>query len=150
MANIKACMSHKNDEWGTPPDLFHKLAEVYRFDLDAAATVENHKCRSWISPERDALKISWKNDRLTPSRVFLNPPFSKLKLFCQRALEQATVGNALFVVALLPARTDTAAFHNFIYGHAQIEFLRGRLRFGGASGPAPFPSMIVLWRQPWQ
>ena len=48
---------------------------------------------------------------------------------------------------LIPARTDTTYFHDYIYGKAEIRFVRGRLRFtddeGNASDPAPFPSMVV-------
>ena len=47
---------------------------------------------------------------------------------------------------LLPARTDVRWFHDYIYGKAEIRFLKGRLRFGGSKNPAPFPSMIVIFR----
>ena len=50
------------------------------------------------------------------------------------------------VVMLLPARTDTKWFHEYIYGKAEIRFVRGRLRFGGAANQAPFPSMFVVFR----
>lgn len=149
MANFKACMSSKSDEWGTPRDLFNRLDRVWRFNLDAAASPVNTLCGNhYICQEDDALKQAW-GTLARPSRVFLNPPFSLLRQFCARAKEQVETGFALFVVALLPARTDTRAFHESIYGHAQIEFIRGRLRFEGAPGPAPFPSMIVTWRQSW-
>jgi site-specific DNA-methyltransferase (adenine-specific) len=152
MANIKACMSSKNDEWGTPTLLFRYLDDIWLFNLDACA--KNAKvalCPHYISPETDALKVPWtSNNKMEHrGRVFMNPPFSHLREFCARALEQVTLGNALFVVALLPARTDTRAFHESIYGKAEITFLRGRLTFEGAPGPAPFPSMICVWRKPW-
>lgn len=50
------------------------------------------------------------------------------------------------VVMLLPARTDTRWFHEYIYGKAEIRFIRGRLKFGGADNAAPFPSMVVIYR----
>ena len=46
---------------------------------------------------------------------------------------------------LIPARTDTKAFHEYIYGKAQIRFIKGRLKFGGSKNPAPFPSMVVIF-----
>ena len=49
---------------------------------------------------------------------------------------------------LIPARTDTRWFHNFIYNRAEIRFIKGRLRFSGSSVNAPFPSMIVIFRGP--
>lgn len=48
---------------------------------------------------------------------------------------------------LLPARTDTQWFHKYIYGKAEIRFVRERLKFGGAAWNAPFPSMIVIYRK---
>ena len=46
---------------------------------------------------------------------------------------------------LIPARTDTRAFHDYIYGKAEIRFIKGRLKYGGI-GVAPFPSMIVIFK----
>lgn len=63
------------------------------------------------------------------------------KMYASAERESADV-----VVALLPARTDTRWFHEYIYGIAEIRFLRGRLKFGNATASAPFPSMVVIWR----
>ena len=46
---------------------------------------------------------------------------------------------------LIPARTDTKRFHEYIYGNAEIRFIKGRLKFGGCENSAPFPSMIVVF-----
>lgn len=48
---------------------------------------------------------------------------------------------------LIPARTDIKAFHEYIYGKAEIRFVQGRLKFGGSKNPAPFPSMVVIFRE---
>ena len=48
------------------------------------------------------------------------------------------------VVMLLPARTDTRWFHDYCI-KGNIEFLRGRLKFGNSENSAPFPSMIVIF-----
>lgn len=65
----------------------------------------------------------------------------------QKAFEEARGGYP--IVLLIPARTDTAYFHDYIYGKAEIRFVRGRLRFtdddGNAADPAPFPSMVVIY-----
>lgn len=62
---------------------------------------------------------------------------------------QGGSGGGNTIVLLIPARTDTAYFHDYIYGKAEIRFVRGRLRFtdesGNANGPAPFPSMVVIY-----
>lgn len=49
------------------------------------------------------------------------------------------------VVALIPARTDTRFFHDYIYHKAEIRFIKGRLKFGGCKDAAPFPSMVVIF-----
>ena len=46
---------------------------------------------------------------------------------------------------LIPARTDTRWFHDYIYGKAEIRFIKGRLRFGNSNVNAPFPSMVVVY-----
>ena len=46
---------------------------------------------------------------------------------------------------LLPARTDTSRFHDYIYHKSEIRFIRGRLKFGGSKNAAPFPSMLVIY-----
>lgn len=51
------------------------------------------------------------------------------------------------IVMLLPARTDTKAFHKFIYHKAEIRFIQGRLKFGNSKNSAPFPSMLVIYKK---
>ena len=48
---------------------------------------------------------------------------------------------------LIPARTDTRWWHDYIDGNpnASVHFINGRLKFGGAKNPAPFPSAIVIY-----
>ena len=80
--------------------------------------------------------------------VFCNPPYGrKIGQWVRKAYEEAKRGTT--VVLLIPARTDTTYFHDYIYGKAEIRFVRGRLRFtdeeGNAYAPAPFPSMVVIY-----
>jgi site-specific DNA-methyltransferase (adenine-specific) len=56
------------------------------------------------------------------------------------ALDGATV------VLLAHARTDTRWFHDWVYGKAELRFLKGRLRFEGGPHTAPFPSLIAIYR----
>ena len=79
-------------------------------------------------------------------RVFCNPPYGKeIAKWVQKSVEESRKKNTL-VVMLIPARTDTKYFHDFIYGKAEIRFIRGRLKFGNAKTAAPFPSMVVIFR----
>ena len=74
----------------------------------------------------------------------MNPPYGRTIInWVRKAYESAK--NGCVVVALLPARTDTKWFHDYIYNKAEMYFIRGRLKFGGSKNSAPFPSMIVIW-----
>lgn len=78
--------------------------------------------------------------------VFCNPPYGKnIKEWVKKCYEES-VKNKITVVMLIPARTDTAYFHNYIYGKAEIRFIKGRLKFGDSKNAAPFPSMIVIFK----
>lgn len=81
-------------------------------------------------------------------RVFCNPPYGKdITKWVKKAYEEAHKENTL-VVMLVPARTDTKWFHDYVYHRAEIRFVRGRLKFGDSKQPAPFPSVIVIYRGP--
>lgn len=80
--------------------------------------------------------------------VFCNPPYGRtLGLWVRKAYKESRNGTR--IVLLIPARTDTQYFHDYVYGKAEIRFLRGRLRFEDEDGnrypPAPFPSMLVIY-----
>lgn len=138
--NTAVMFSTGKDDWETPQDLFDKLDEEFQFDLDVAANSENTKCEWWLT---DALNESWLG-----YRCWCNPPYSRglQAKFIAKAHEERLKGT--LTVMLLPARTDTKAFHKYIYNQpgVEIRFLKGRLRFVGAPASAPFPSMIVIFR----
>ncbi len=127
------------DDRPTPRYVFDHLNAVHHFDLDAAADKSNALCARYFSKERDALKQKW-----VSTAVWLNPPYGRIEQFLKKASEELRGGNAGKVVALLPAWTDTPWFAKYA-SHGQITFLTGRLKFGGASGTAFFPSMIVVF-----
>lgn len=79
--------------------------------------------------------------------VFCNPPYGRESTarWIKKCAEEARKPNTT-VVMLIPSRTDTKAFHEYIYGKAEIRFVKGRLKFGGSKYGAPFPSMIVIFR----
>lgn len=128
--------SSESTEWETPQDLFNELDKEFHFTLDPCATELNAKCKRFFSWVDDGLSQSWDGER-----VFMNPPYGRE---VGSWVRKAAVSKAL-VVCLLPARTDTRWFHDYVYHRAEIRFLRGRLRFVGASNAAPFPSMIVIF-----
>ena len=77
--------------------------------------------------------------------MFCNPPYSVISEWVEKAYRESRKDNTV-VVLLIPSRTDTRYFHNFIYQRAEIRFLKGRLKFGEATSGAPFPSMVVIFR----
>ena len=78
-------------------------------------------------------------------RVFCNPPYSKAKEWVRKCYEESLKPDTL-VVMLIPARTDTSYFHDYIYHRARdIRFLRGRLHYNDSKQGAPFPSMVVVF-----
>lgn len=125
--------------WATPQKVFDDLTTEFNFVLDVCATSENAKCENFFSPEQDGLNQKWYGP------AFMNPPYGKeITKWIKKAYEESK--NGILVVGLLPARTDTKYFHNYIYGKAEIRFIKGRLKFGDSKNSAPFPSMIVVWR----
>lgn len=135
-----ALYSSKSDEWATPEEIFNSLDEEFSFTLDPCSTEENHKCDKYFTKEDDGLKKQWGGDR-----VFCNPPYSAIGKWVEKAYRETRNDNTL-VVLLIPARTDTRYFHDFIYNRAEIRFVKGRLKFGQSKNSAPFPSMVVIFR----
>lgn len=134
----KVLFSSATDEWATPDWLFRELDDEFEFTLDPCSSDENAKCEKHYTKVDDGLSKSWDGER-----VFCNPPYGRQ---VGRWVKKAAESNAITVM-LLPARTDTAWFHDYIYRHAEIRFIKGRIKFGGGIGNAPFPSMIVVFRK---
>lgn len=134
--------------WCTPQDFFDRLNKEFCFVLDAAATEKTAKCSIYYTPEMDGLSQSWDFG----GAVFCNPPYGReIGKWVKKAFEEAKKMRYP-IVLLIPARTDTTYFHDYIYGKANIRFVRGRLRFTDDDGvisrdPAPFPSMVVIYNE---
>ena len=124
------------DEWETPQWLFDEYDQKYHFTLDACASPENAKCKTYFTPEQDGLKQEWTGS------VWCNPPYGRQ---IWKWVEKGYKSRAEVVVMCLPARTDTRWFHDYCL-KGEVIFLRGRVKFGGATQNAPFPSMIVVFR----
>ncbi len=142
MRNIKTMLSSNTPEWGTPQELFDELNREFGFTLDPCATDENAKCQKYFTKEDNGLNQNWDNEI-----VFCNPPCGSETPKWVKKASEAKGGK---VVMLIPARTDTRYFHDYIYNKAEIRFIKGRLKFTGeqkGSGSAPFPSMIVIFQQ---
>lgn len=135
--------SSKTDQWETPQEFFDELDKEFHFTLDLCALPENAKCAKYYTPSDDGLSMPWKGV------CWCNPPYGRtIGAWVRRAWLASAAGAT--VVMLLPARTDTQWFHDYIYRKERVEirFLRGRLKFGGAANSAPFPSMLAIFRGP--
>lgn len=139
--SVNAVMfSSATDLWETPQDFFDKLNDEFCFDLDVCALPENAKCDRYFTPEQDGLRQQW------TGTVWCNPPYGRqIGRWVEKAEKSSEDGTT--VVMLLPARTDTKWFHQYIYGKTEIRFIPGRLKFGGSKNSAPFPSMVVIFKK---
>lgn len=138
--NTELMFSSKSDLWSTPQEFFEQLNSEFNFNLDPCSTHENAKCEKHFTINEDGLMQDWGG-----YRVFCNPPYGKeLKKWVKKCYEESKKENTI-VVMLIPARTDTSYFHDYIYNKAEIRFIRGRLKFGNCKNCAPFPSMIVVF-----
>lgn len=135
-------MTSSTDLWATPQEFFDELNATWHFNLDCCALPENAKCEMYYTPEQDGLKQDWNGT------VWMNPPYGReIGKWVKKAYSEAQ--NGCIVVALLPARTDTKWFHDWIYEMNGVEFyfVKGRLKFSGCKSPAPFPSMVVVFKK---
>lgn len=137
----KALFTSNSDEWETPLELYKRLNERFKFTLDPCSTKENHLCDKYYTKEENGLCKSWKNET-----VFVNPPYSKIKQWVEKCYNEHET-NGTTIVMLIPSRTDTRYFHEYIYHKAEIEFIKGRLHFSNSKNSAPFPSMIVIYER---
>ena len=132
-----ALFSSKTCEWETPAYLFEEYNYKYHFDLDICATNENAKCLRYFTKEQDGLRQEWRGV------CWMNPPYGReIGKWVEKAYKSALKGAT--VVCLLPARTDTSWWHDYCM-KGQIEFIRGRVKFGNSKHGAPFPSAIVIF-----
>lgn len=141
--NTEVMFSSKTDQWGTPQNFFDELNSEFHFTLDPCADEYNHKCDQWFDKETDGLKQNWEGNR-----VYCNPPYGReIGKWVEKCFVEGKKKNTMCVM-LIPARTDTKWFHDYIYKKPNVEyrFIKGRLKFGDSKNSAPFPSMVVVFR----
>lgn len=138
MSMSNALFTSQTDEWSTPQDFFESIRSEFDFTLDVCATPENAKCKTFFTREQDGLSNPW------TGVCWMNPPYGKqIGLWIKKAYDSSQQGAT--VVCLVPARTCTAWWHDYAI-KAEVRFIRGRLRFGGAKYSAPFPSAVLIFK----
>jgi len=136
--NTDLMFSSATDQWATPQSFFNEWDAVFRFELDVCADAQNAKCWRYFSEQDNGLYQDW-----APNRCWMNPPYGReIRRWMQKAYEESLKGAT--VVCLVPARTDTAWWHDYAM-KGEITFIRGRLKFGDAKSGAPFPSAVVVF-----
>lgn len=128
----KVLFSRQSDHWATPAKLYAELDAEFSFNFDPCP----------LNADFDSLEGDWPKD----CRAFINPPYSNIRAFIEKAVEQIEFYQCKLAVFLIPARTDTRWFHDLVYNKAEIRFIKGRLKFGDSRNSAPFPSMICIFR----
>lgn len=132
--------SSEKDTWATPQAFFDKQNAIHNFTLDVCAQHDSAKCATYYTAEDDAFTKPW------GGIVWMNPPYGRgIGKWMQRAYEASL--NGAKVVCLVPSRTDTAWWWDFAL-KGEIEFIKGRLKFGDAKSGAPFPSALVVFNPP--
>lgn len=134
----RALFTSARSNWETPRALFDRLAAEFQFTRDVCATHVNRKCRAYFGTKDDGLRQRW------TGTCWMNPPYGRtIAPWIRKARCESRRG--VRVVCLIPARTDTAWWHDEVMRAQEIRLLRGRVRFVGAISAAPFPSAVVIF-----
>jgi len=143
MKGQEVLFSHKSDNYITPKWLINDLKKEFDIKLDVCTTKDNplNIPQFFWYPEWDGIDgcAEWQ------TWSYCNPPYSEASLWVEKAYNENKYRDIRSIL-LLPARTDTKWFHEYIYNKAEIRFIKGRLKFEGTKYPAPFPSMLVIFR----
>jgi phage N-6-adenine-methyltransferase len=135
---VNVHFSSETDLWATPQDFFDKQNAIYNFTLDVCATDDNAKCKKYFTKNDNGLNKEWHGV------CWMNPPYGReIKQWMHKAYKESLKG--VTVVCLVPARTDTVWWHDYAM-KGNIEFIKGRLKFGNAKNSAPFPSALVVFK----
>lgn len=162
-----ALLTSNSQTWETPDSFYLSLHKRWDFTIDVCALPENTKHPRFFSPADNGLAQSWAGER-----CFMNPPYAPPQAACKKgcnkrrcaergyhfseyipgqidwirkAYTEVMENNCELVACLLPARTDTVAFHEYVMKASEVFFIKGRLQFVGAAANAVFPSMVVLY-----
>ena len=129
----------------TPKYLFDRISSIFNFSLDVCALPENAKCENYYTPKDDGLSKPWRGG------VWCNPPYGReISSWVKKAYEESQKEYNDFVLMLLPARTDTKWWWEYVQGKATLFFIKGRVKFGDHNVGAPFPSVLALYMKDFQ
>ena len=135
--------SSKSKEWSTPQHFFDMLDNMFGpFTLDPCSNASNYKVAKHFTEKDGGLDQDWGGEV-----VFMNPPYGRgIKDWIQKAYEESRKKDTT-VVALIPSRTDTRYWHDYVLKEHELYFVKGRLKFGNGENSAPFPSAVAVFRE---
>jgi site-specific DNA-methyltransferase (adenine-specific) len=140
MQITSALTSTGNIVAATPKEFFDKVSRIFNFTLDACALPENAKCSNYYTPEDDGLSKPWRGG------VWCNPPYGReIGRWCEKAYTESRKDYNDFVLMLIPARSDTKWWWDWVQGRACLFYVKGRIKFGDHGVGAPFPSVLALY-----
>ena len=114
--------------WKTPKAFYQALDAEFKFDFDPCPP----------KPSFNGLEIDW------GGATYVNPPYKDCAAWLKKGFEEWKKGKT--VVFLIPSRTDTRYWHEYVMKATEIRFIKGRLNFDGHKNSAPFPSAIVIFK----
>ena len=140
--NTDLMFSSKDETWETPINFFNELDKEFNFTLDPCCSDLTAKCKKYYTKKDDGLSKNWSGET-----VFCNPPYGReIYKWVEKCSNESKKDNTT-IVMLIPSRTDTKYFHDFIYKKAfDVRFIKGRLKFNNSKNSAPFPSMVVVFK----
>jgi len=142
VAEFKTKFNTGKQTWETPDEIFEPLDKEFGFTLDVCANSDNTKCKEFIPEEIDGLKTRWAS---FPKQIcWMNPPFGEQGKWVKKAYEESQQG--CVVVCLLPARTNTNWWHDYVMQN-EVRFIKGRPKFKGAKHGLPQPLAIVIFKK---
>jgi site-specific DNA-methyltransferase (adenine-specific) len=132
--------SKSDNVWLTPLDLFDDLQKTFDLQLDPCAE-KAHPLPgvASISVDENGLNRDW------DSNTYINPPYSAIQLWVEKAIYQASKWrNSNHYVLLLPSRTGRPWFRLLLRYANAICFIEKRLKFSNSTNSAPFDSLIAV------
>tara|TARA_R100001015_G_C4634604_1_gene201415 strand:+ start:4468 stop:4899 length:432 start_codon:yes stop_codon:yes gene_type:complete len=133
--------SSATDLWSTPKYFFDELDNEFNFTLDVCANSDNAKCSEYFDKEMNGLEKDWTGN------VWCNPPYGReIVNWVKKASEEIEKDYCNKIVMLVPSRTDTNWWHQYVINE-KVRFIKGRLKFGGHSNSAPFPSAVIIYER---
>lgn len=139
--DLDVLTSQQTDEWSSPREVVEPLdAALGGFDLDPCSGAEQSPfADATYTEDDDGLAQPWHG------AVWVNPPYSEMWEWTDKAIEEMAVGNAERVVFLCKGDSSTDWWQAAAQNATLVTTIDHRLSFGDGANSAPFASHILLF-----